>query len=468
MLSRVLLLGPAELTVYRLQRGHITEAFAFSDDPSGHAGFARYLADAPALSTGLLIDRPDEQFRIETLPHVWSDRAALLARHGERLFTETPYRCARVLGRERHGRRDDRVLFSALVRPEALAPWLRALEAEPLAAITSAAFLDARLLGKAERAGTVLLASLHEGGLRQTLLVDGELRLSRLVALPEVPDDAAVAAEIAKTRQYVQRADGAGGSPLRVHLLAPGDRPSHAEDTAALPLEALARAHGGSRHACRDVRALRVELLARTPENRYATAEQLAAHRRRRGLDALHLCAWGTALGLAVAAAQNIAAGRQAELAMAEARQQLATVRAVPAETDAIARAATMRALVSAADAELAARLRPRVLLAPLGAVLAQFPEVQLDRLELTDQAAPEGTPNVAITAHIAPYSGAPQEAEAVLDRLVRALEALPEARVSVRERPFATPGALSGATGEQPAQVLPRFSLHLSMGGPR
>jgi hypothetical protein len=467
MLSRILLLGPAELIVYRLQRGHITEAFAFGDDPSGHAGFARYLADAPALPTGLLIDRPDEQFRVETVPHVWSGRAALLARHGERLFAETPYRSARVLGRERHGRRDDRVLFSALVRPETLAPWLDALGAQPLAAITSAAFLDARLLGKAERAGAVLLASLHEGGLRQTLLVDGELRLSRLVALPEGPDDAAVAAEIAKTRQYVQRADGAGGNPLRVHLLAPG-RPHHVEDAAALPLETLARAHRASGHACRDARALRVELLARTSENRYATAEQLAAHRRRRRLDALHLCAWGTVLGLAVAAAQNVAAGRQAELAMAEARQQLATVRAVPAETDAIARAATMRALVSAADAELAARLRPRVLLAPLGAVLAQFPEVRLDRLELTDQAAPEGTPNVAITAHIAPYSGVPQEAEAVLDRLVGALEALPEARVSVRERPFATPGALSGATGEQPAQVLPRFSLHLSMGGPR
>ncbi len=464
MLSRILLLGPAELTVYRLHCGHITEAFAFSDNPSGHAGFARYLADAPASSTGLLIDRPDEQFRVETLPHVWSDRAALLARHGERLFTETPYRSARVLGRERHGRRDDRVLFSALVRPEALAPWLDALDAQPLAAITSAAFLDTRLLGKAGRAGTVLLASLHEGGLRQTLLVDGELRLSRLVALPEAPDDAAIAAEIAKTRQYVQRADGAGGNPLHVHLLAPGDRPIHVEDAAVLPLETLAHAHRASGHACRDVRALRVELLARSPEIRYASAEQLAAHRRRRVLGVLHLCVWGTALGLTVAAAQNVVAVRQAELAMAEARQQLATVRAVPAETDAIARAATMRALVSAADAELAARLRPRVLLAPLGAVLAQFPEVRLDRLELTDQ----GTPNVAITAHIAPYSGVPQEAEAMLDRLVRALEALPEARVSARERPFATPDVLSGATAEQPAQVLPRFSLYLSMGGPR
>ena len=70
------------------------------------------------------------------------------------------------------GRRDDRVLLSAVVRPERLEPWLDVLQAlaAPVAGVHSLPLVSARLLPHLDTgAGTALLVTQSgEQGLRQT------------------------------------------------------------------------------------------------------------------------------------------------------------------------------------------------------------------------------------------------------------------------------------------------------------
>ena len=84
------------------------------------------------------------------------------------------------------GRRDDRILFSAIVRPERIEPWLDALRGHEVAGIHSLPMVSAGLLPLlGAEAGRVLLATESgEGHLRQTFFEDGRLVLSRLAPLP--------------------------------------------------------------------------------------------------------------------------------------------------------------------------------------------------------------------------------------------------------------------------------------------
>ena len=59
------------------------------------------------------------------MPHVGArDREAILERKLTQIFRNVPYRHAQLQGRETEGRRDDRVLYTAVTNPEVLRPWL--------------------------------------------------------------------------------------------------------------------------------------------------------------------------------------------------------------------------------------------------------------------------------------------------------------------------------------------------------
>ena len=62
-------------------------------------------------------------------PHVGAgDRDAIVGRKLTQIFRNTPYRHAMLQGREPEGRRDDRVLYTAITNPEVLRPWLEMIE----------------------------------------------------------------------------------------------------------------------------------------------------------------------------------------------------------------------------------------------------------------------------------------------------------------------------------------------------
>ncbi len=199
------------LAAYEYRQGALHEMGSFAASDEGVAAFDAYLATVPELPTAVLADLAEEEFRLETLPHLWGrDRRALLARHAGRLYRSTPYRYATVHGRAPGERRKDEVLFSALTTPAQVDVWLTALEKrqQPVTGIYSLPLISAGLL-KALAPGhekVLLLTHNLHGGLRQTYFEKGRFRFSRLSQVPAARDPAypaAVNAEISKTKRYL-------------------------------------------------------------------------------------------------------------------------------------------------------------------------------------------------------------------------------------------------------------------------
>ena len=62
---------------------------------------ARYLRETPLMPTYLFVDVVEEEFRLDTAPHVVGrDRRALINRKINRLFRSAPYYCAIRQGRD--------------------------------------------------------------------------------------------------------------------------------------------------------------------------------------------------------------------------------------------------------------------------------------------------------------------------------------------------------------------------------
>jgi hypothetical protein len=208
--KQLLYLSNNQLSATIWEKGVFSEPQTFDQYPSGWLKFAQYLARHREIPAYLLTDLIEEDFQRETIPHVMGPaRKNLIERRLLNLYRDTPYRQATQQGREKDGRRDDRMLFSALTNAQLLKPWLDALLKEKInvGGIYSVALLSPLLfkkldLGKAR----ALLVTHQSSGLRQNYFQDGYLRFSRLSpetawspeAIAEITD-----VEMAKTRQFL-------------------------------------------------------------------------------------------------------------------------------------------------------------------------------------------------------------------------------------------------------------------------
>lgn len=157
----------------------------FAASGAGATEFERYLAAMAAIPMHLFTDLTEEDFRLDTVPHVGSrDREAILNRKLAQIYRNTPYRHALLQGRESEGRRDDRVMYTAVTNPEVLRPWLDAIERHqvPLAGIHSAAVFSAILLEELDLVfpHTLLVTFTPGEAMRQTYFRDREIKFSRL------------------------------------------------------------------------------------------------------------------------------------------------------------------------------------------------------------------------------------------------------------------------------------------------
>ena len=211
------------------QGGKIHGWTSFMVDEAGVASFAAYLKRWAKLRTYLLVDLIEEDFRLDAIPHVGSrDRSALLDRKLNQIYRATPYRYAKVQGRDKTGRRDDQVLYTAITNASLLTPWLDVIESQnaPLVGIYSAPLLSPRLL-KALNLGAkhVLLVTLHDGDqLRQNYSQSGEIKFSRMTPLnTQAPQQLStkIREEVRKTWQYLEGLRQlVTGEPLHVCVVA--------------------------------------------------------------------------------------------------------------------------------------------------------------------------------------------------------------------------------------------------------
>ena len=183
----------------------------FAVSGAGAAAFEAYLANLRDTRTHLFVDLAEEDFRLDTIPHVGAgDRQAILNRKLTQIFRNTPYRHALLQGREGEGRRDDRVFYTAITNPDLLRPWLEMLERlhVPLEGIYSAAVFSGVLLEELDLAfaHTLLVTFTPGEAMRQSYLRDREIKFSRLTPIDLEEGQSLgtmIAEETTRTWQYL-------------------------------------------------------------------------------------------------------------------------------------------------------------------------------------------------------------------------------------------------------------------------
>jgi hypothetical protein len=212
--SRLLLITNDGATLYAWQNRALERLDFFSNSSDDLERFELVLNDCREAPFSLVVDYIEEDFRHETMAHVLGkDRKEMLERKQAVLFRSSPFRIARVLGRETTGRRDDKVVFMALSKPELILQWTRPLLAQQISirAITSASFLIesmARQQNLHKKNQLMLITVEPNTGIRQTYLHKGSVLFSRLVPMRPGQDtiaDDVIEEQAVQTHKYLER-----------------------------------------------------------------------------------------------------------------------------------------------------------------------------------------------------------------------------------------------------------------------
>jgi hypothetical protein len=221
--SLLLFLSADRLYAQLMVDGKIFRQQDFTDTPDDREKFAGLLRDekCPAY---LLTDLIEEDFRREIVPHLsGKSRAALFQRKFEQFYRGTPFHQATLLQRQKTGRRDDDMLFSALTNPAHITPWLNVMLSQqtPLAGIYSVPQISAPLVKNNPSNHLLLISWEKYSGLRQTYFSEHRLQISRLTPMHGGQKfNDAVVKELTRTYQYLKSLSLLpSGQILDVHIL---------------------------------------------------------------------------------------------------------------------------------------------------------------------------------------------------------------------------------------------------------
>ncbi len=190
---KIYLINFEGMHVYTLDEKMLFRAAMFPDSELGFRDFRQFLAEQKIAPVTLVVDSAAEDFVVEKVAHLGPiDRAAMLERRLDHHFRGYEYRSANILSRDTGGRRDDRVLFSAITKEQMIEPWIKILlqEEYPIRSITSPAFAICKLARELglETEKQTLLVNWQGSGIRQSYIVGEKLMFSRLTPLPTDPD----------------------------------------------------------------------------------------------------------------------------------------------------------------------------------------------------------------------------------------------------------------------------------------
>lgn len=241
--KRILLFNGSQLTAHLWRNGQLHTEGEFhlqvdsADGADRFIAFANYLVQNRTSHFYWLADISEESFLLEMIPPVKGrDRNALIHRRLKQNFYATPFTIALSLGRSSKGRRDEKMLFAALTRAEAINPWLEVIRKNDiiLVGIYSVPLILAECAPRwLVDAQPTLLINQTTSGIRQSFFDQGKLQFSRLSSImpplsttppPEYPDSEAIAQAIAresvKTTQYlISQRQLSPSTPMRVVVL---------------------------------------------------------------------------------------------------------------------------------------------------------------------------------------------------------------------------------------------------------
>lgn len=228
MTKHFLYLTNDKLVALIWKNGAFIDRNMFGSTELGLPAFREYVAGHQHLTTYVVTDLIEEDFRLDTVPHLrGNDQETVLGRKLAQLYRASPFRHGIIQGRETEGRRDDKVLYHAVTNPELLKPLLAALELAqvPLEGIYSSAVLSGKLPEALNTffPHTLLVTIVPDFGLRQTYFQNKQIKFSRLTPIvfdEGEPVGELIAAETSRTWQYL---DGlrffASGETLEVSIL---------------------------------------------------------------------------------------------------------------------------------------------------------------------------------------------------------------------------------------------------------
>ncbi|MEC5387012.1 hypothetical protein VVD49_14865 [Uliginosibacterium sp. H3] len=491
-----------------LVRQHdVQHLHSFAGGEEGVQGFEDWLQETRDGLHTLLADVADEGFHLENIPHVVGpDRRALITRKLTQHFFGSPYSAALSLGRDKNGRRDERLLFTAITRPALVEPWLAALRRAEAAvtALYSVPLLTEKLVRRVfpdSPRGLILLLS--DSGIRQIYFEQGKLRFSRLAQAPEGPFSRwglDCLREAQKTYQYLnaQRWLPRGTAlPVRIVLSARDAEPLLAElagttqpvdnlQFQAASLEALAhKLRIPLRHRHSDSREVIMQLAMRE-----TTSVQLAPPQERRFYRIWQARFAILVAGVVVLAASSVlslkwALDTRTERAEAESqrsqtmlqdaryKQLLTSLPQMPTSLDAL------RSTVDGIEQLSVRVVDPRMALQHLSKTLDAFPDITLDGLEWQEadwrddarntpsSSAPMTRQTLIASASLDAASASdPRATISRIQAFANALRQQSRGDVVLVQQPFDTESDKTLRSEAQNAGKRPAFRLQLTLPG--
>ena len=184
---RLLYLDTQRLTTHVWQRGKLRPEGVFEMRPEEFTRFTDYLRSHRNSHFRMLANVAEEGHELETIPFLQgADRKALITRKLGQHFLGSPLATAISLGYEKHKRKNEKLLLSALTNPAHFEPWLKCLEDADaaLAGIYTVAQLGGILLRKlGKSAPRALLLTFQDHSIRESYLADGQPLFSRMAPL---------------------------------------------------------------------------------------------------------------------------------------------------------------------------------------------------------------------------------------------------------------------------------------------
>ena len=210
---RILLIRASHSEFYVWTGSRLRHRTSYTADFNGYENFAGEIAEDASTPFFIIVDCIEEDFRHDTIAHVNGiDRKELLKRKLKVQFRGTQYRVASVIGREKTGRRDDNVLFSALSRQEMIQPWTDIMlrSKVPIKGISTPAYLLQHYANVMKfREEHLMLVNVEStSGIRQTYLKNGKVMLSRLSPWGqsrEAVEASRIQDQVLQSRKYLER-----------------------------------------------------------------------------------------------------------------------------------------------------------------------------------------------------------------------------------------------------------------------
>src|SRR5687768_9769738 len=142
--SLILLITDTRVQLLHWRSRELAIVYEYGKTPEDLEAFAEEMRYYQGLPVLVVTDLIEENFRYDTVVHVsGGDQKALLKRKMDFAFRNTPYRRSKVIEREKDGRRDDKILLSAISKPESVDIWVNVLLEQKFAiqTITSVAYI---------------------------------------------------------------------------------------------------------------------------------------------------------------------------------------------------------------------------------------------------------------------------------------------------------------------------------------